>query len=104
MTAEFPQYLASITRGATPRNFYGGKLCENIVQATARDVFADCYYRMLKAGFNVIWTVHDEFIVEVDEEDKDAKQEIKNLMSITPEWLEGCPIAAETIEAKYYTK
>ena len=104
MTAEFPQYLASITRGATPRNFYGGKLCENIVQATARDVFADCYYRILKAGFNVIWTVHDEFIVEVDEEDKDAKQEIKNLMSITPEWLEGCPIAAETIEAKYYTK
>ena len=97
-------YLASITRGDKPRSFYGGKICENIIQATARDVFADSYYRILKAGFNIIWTVHDEFIVEVDENDNDARQEIERLMSITPEWLEGCPIGAEAIEAKHYTK
>tara|TARA_B100000686_G_scaffold354426_1_gene464606 strand:- start:3384 stop:5150 length:1767 start_codon:yes stop_codon:yes gene_type:complete len=97
-------YLASITRGDKPRSFYGGKICENIIQATARDVFADSYYRILKAGFNIIWTVHDEFIVEVDENDNDARQEIERLMSITPEWLEGCPIGAEAIEAKQYTK
>ena len=104
MDAPYPQYFASVTRGATPRNFYGGKICEKIIQATARDVFADCYYRMLKAGYDVIWTVHDEFIVEVDEDDKDAREDIEKLMSITPEWLEGCPINAEAIEAKQYTK
>ena len=102
--SDWPQYFGSITRGAAPRNFYGGKLCENLIQATARDVFADCYYRMLKAGYDVIWTVHDEFIVEVDEDDKDARRDIENLMSITPEWLEGCPINAEAIETKHYTK
>jgi DNA polymerase len=102
--SDWPQYFGSITRGASPRNFYGGKLCENLIQATARDVFADCYYRMLKAGYDVIWTVHDEFIVEVDEDDKDARRDIENLMSITPEWLEGCPINAEAIETKHYTK
>jgi hypothetical protein len=102
--SDWPQYFGSITRGASPRNFYGGKLCENLIQATARDVFADCYFRMLKAGYDVIWTVHDEFIVEVDEDDKDAKRDIENLMSITPEWLEGCPINAEAIETKHYTK
>ena len=100
----FSQHYGSITRAATPRNFYGGKLCENLIQATARDVFADAYYRMLKAGFDVIWTVHDEFIVEVDEDDMLAKPAIENLMSITPEWLEGCPINAEAIETNHYTK
>ncbi len=100
----FTQYYGGITRGATPRNFYGGKLCENLIQATARDVFADCYYRMLKAGFDVVWTVHDEFIVEVDEDDMLAKPAIENLMSVTPEWLPGCPINAEAIETNHYTK
>ena len=97
-------HLAAITRGAKPRSFYGGKICENIIQATARDVFADAYFRILKSGFNIIWTVHDEFIVEVDENDSSAREEIERLMSITPEWLEGCPIGAEAIEAKHYTK
>ena len=75
-----------------------------MVQATARDVFADCYARVLNAGFEVVWSVHDELIVEVDENDKDAAKEIENLMSITPDWLEGCPIGAEAYEATKYTK
>ena len=85
------QLTASTTRGQNPYYWYGGKICENLVQATARDVFADCYARVLNAGFEVVWSVHDELIVEVDEGDKDAAKEIENLMSITPDWLEGLP-------------
>jgi DNA polymerase I-like protein with 3'-5' exonuclease and polymerase domains len=100
----FPQHFGSITRGAPPRTFYGGKLCENLIQATARDVFSDAYYRVLEAGYEIIWTVHDEFIVEVDEDDGEARQAIENLMSITPDWLPGCPIGAEAMETNHYTK
>ena len=98
------QLTASTTRGQNPYYWYGGKICENLVQATARDVFADCYARVLNAGFEVVWSVHDELIVEVDENDKDAAKEIENLMSITPDWLEGCPIGAVAYEATKYTK
>jgi DNA polymerase len=98
------QWFASITRGATPRHWYGGKLVENVVQATARDIFAEHYYSIVRAGFEVIWTVHDEIIVEVDEEDFKARAEIQNLMCRTPEWIKGCPVAAEAYEANAYTK
>jgi len=48
--------------------------------------------------------VHDEIIVEVDEEDFKARAEIQNLMCRTPDWIKGCPVAAEAYEAKAYTK
>ena len=98
------QWFASITRGATPRHWYVGKLAENVVQATARDIFAEHYYAIVRAGFEVLWTVHDEIIVEVDEEDFKARAEIQNLMCRTPDWIKGCPVAAEAYEAKAYTK
>jgi len=51
-----------------------------------------------------MWTVHDEIIVEVDEDDKQARAEIQNLMCRTPDWIKGCPVAAEAYETKAYTK
>ena len=98
------QMVASITRGENPRYWYGGKICENIVQATAREVFAECYYNIIRAGYEVLWTVHDELIVEVDQNDTDSIKDIEDMMSRTPEWLEGCPIAAEAHEADKYMK
>ncbi len=98
------QWFASITRGATPRHWYGGKLAENVVQATARDIFAEHYYAIVRAGFEVLWTVHDEIIVEVDEDDSKSRAEIQNLMCRTPEWIKGCPVAAEAHETHAYTK
>jgi len=98
------QWFASITRGATPRHWYGGKLAENVVQATARDIFAEHYYNIVRAGFEVLWTVHDEIIVEVDEDDSKSRAEIQNLMCRTPAWIKGCPVAAEAHEAEAYTK
>jgi hypothetical protein len=73
--------------------FYGGLIVENIVQAVARHVFAEGMIRVQAAGYNVLFTVHDEAVPEV-EPDTDPK-EIERLMSITPDWLPGCPIAAE---------
>jgi len=98
------QITATTTMGDPPRYWYGGKICENIVQATARDVFTDCYHRILKAGYEVVWTVHDELIAEVDESDNTALKDIEQIMSTAPTWLGDCPIAAEAYETHIYKK
>lgn len=82
--------------------FYGGMLTENLVQATARDVFAEHLLALDKAGFDVPFHSHDEAIVEVDLDVK--PRDIEVIMSVTPEWLENCPIAAEAVEAQHYLK
>lgn len=82
---------------------YGGKLTENLVQATARDVFA---FHLLKLdstpGVKVLFSSHDEAICEVD--DNITPKQIEEIMSECPEWLAGCPIAAEAKEVPCYQK
>ncbi len=81
---------------------YGGLLTENITQAVAREVFAWLMLELHKSGIQVLFSVHDEVVCEVDA-DFDAKQ-IEKAMSITPEWLPGCPIGAEAKETQCYLK
>ena len=46
---------------------YGGKLCENIVQATACDILVDAVLALERQSLPVLFHVHDEVIVEVPE-------------------------------------
>lgn len=82
--------------------YYGGKLCENLVQATARDVMADGMLRVEAAGHVVLWSVHDELIIECAP-GTDPK-EISDLMSVAPAWMPGIPLAAEAREVPRYCK
>jgi DNA polymerase len=96
---------AANERGGTRYSFYGGKLVENYIQSTARDVFAENILHVEDAGFPVLFHVHDEVIVEVPVAQAEAaKTEIERLMSICPQWLEGCPLGAEAIVAEHYLK
>ena len=97
-----PDWRASVSMGGPKFPFWGGKLCENLVQATARDVFAECLLRLEDSGLSILAHVHDEVILEVDQ-DVDCG-EVDKLMAITPEWLEGCPIEAESCESECYKK
>lgn len=84
-------------------SLYGGLICENLVQSTARDVFAEAMLRVEKIpGVHVLFTVHDEIVCEIEEGVKLG--DLDKAMSETPEWLPGCPIAAETNEVPHYTK
>ena len=97
-----PDWRAAVNMGGPKFPFWGGKLCENLVQATARDVFGECLLRLEDAGLDILAHVHDEVILEVD---KDVTcEDVNRLMAITPEWLEGCPIEAESQEAECYKK
>lgn len=81
---------------------YGGKLTENLVQATARDVFAGGIIRLHDAGLCNLFSSHDEAILEVDESVKPS--DVEELMSVTPEWMPGLPVEAEAKELAHYTK
>lgn len=83
--------------------YYGGKLVENLVQATARDVFAEHLLKLDEmGGCKVLFGVHDEAVVEADQDVKAV--DIEQVMSYCPEWLEGCPIGAEAKEVAHYLK
>ena len=84
---------------------WGGKMTENVVQALARDVFADCWLRAEEAGLRVVWSVHDELICEVPEDQaEDGLQTLLGIMSTPPEWIPDLPLAAEGSIEDRYTK
>lgn len=82
---------------------YGPKLVENIVQATARDCLAVAIDRLERAGFPVVFHVHDEVICEVPIGVSSAK-EIASIMGQPIDWAPGLPLKADAYECKYYRK
>ena len=82
---------------------YGGKLVENIVQATARDVLAHSMAALEAAGYPTVMHVHDEVITEVPY-GRGSVDELCALMSRGPKWSKGLPLAAEGFESTYYKK
>jgi DNA polymerase I-like protein with 3'-5' exonuclease and polymerase domains len=95
-------YKSSTSMSGHKFKFYGGKLAENLVQACARDVLRDAILRLEDAGFNVVMHIHDEVVVEVDEDgDLDA---IEELLKVVPEWLPGLPLDCEGAITDRYMK
>lgn len=85
--------------------FWHGTLTENLVQATARDVFMDCTLRTLRAGYDVCLRVHDECVALVDEDQAEAAlDDIIKIFSTPPVWMPNLPIACEGTLSKVYTK
>jgi DNA polymerase len=92
------------TSGAWGRiESYGPKLVENMVQATARDCLAMAIDRLEKAGFPVVFHVHDEVICEVPIGVSSAK-ELGAIMSETIDWAKELPLRADAYECEYYRK
>ena len=81
---------------------YGGRLCENAVQATARDIMTEAMLRVDRAGFPVVLTVHDEIVSEAEPDSNLDK--FKFFMQGIPEWAEGLPIAVECWAGERYRK
>jgi len=72
---------------------YGGKLTENIVQATARDILANALLNLDSAGYPIVLHVHDEICCEVPE-GWGTIDEMEKLMGALPEWCKDWPIRA----------
>lgn len=77
-----------------PCRSYGGKLVENIVQATARDVMTDAMLE-IEQFTSIVLSVHDEVVAEHDEREADQiLQQMLNTMTAQRSWTTGLPIGA----------
>ncbi len=83
---------------------YGGKLTENIVQATARDLLANALRNLCAGGYTVNFHIHDEVVLEEPEDGGRTLGEAIRLMCRLPQWAEGLPLTADGFEAHYYKK
>jgi DNA polymerase len=82
---------------------YGGSLCENMVQATCRDVMAEAMKRLTKAGYPIAFTVHDEIVTETHR-GFGSLDEMTAIMCELPAWAADFPITAEGYRAARYRK
>ena len=82
---------------------YGAKFCENIVQATARDVLAAAMLRLEKKGYDIVCHIHDEVVLEVPERTSSV-EEVNGIMAVCPDWCEGLPLKAAGFESPFYKK
>ena len=82
---------------------YGGKLAENIVQATARDLLAESLIKIDAAGYDIVMHVHDEAVIDAPI-GFGSLAEVEEIMSQPIAWAEGLPLGADGFETLYYMK
>ncbi|MEA5015026.1 MAG: DNA polymerase [Candidatus Limiplasma sp.] len=82
---------------------FGGKLAENITQAIARDLLAHAMLNLEKAGYPIVFHVHDEVVLELPV-GKGAVEEVCGVMAHAPPWAEGLPLRADGYECAFYHK
>ena len=85
---------------------YGGKLTENVIQATARDCLAETMSEIAdNLQLPIIFHVHDEIICEIDIRHQDEQMaSIKAAFAKTPSWAPGLPLNGAGYITPYYKK
>lgn len=87
----------------TRQKSYGGKLVENITQATARDCLRDAMTALDAAGYRIVFHVHDEVIVDMPV-GTGSLAEMQEIMGRPLAWAPGLPLRAAGFEADFYMK
>ena len=81
---------------------WGGKLVENIVQAFSRDCLAVALLRLDKAGYKIVFHVHDEIIAEAP--DGSRWQDMAEIMGQPIDWAPGLLLRGDGYDTKFYMK
>lgn len=79
---------------------FGGKLVENLVQGTARDILM--YAMQTLRCCSIVAHVHDELIIECDR--RVSLAAVCEQMGRTPPWAEGLLLRADGYECDFYKK
>ena len=81
---------------------WGGKLTENLVQATARDCLKTAMLSLNEAGYDIRGHVHDEVIITAP---MDAKvSDVTRIMGAPIDWAPGLLLRADGYTCSYYRK
>lgn len=81
---------------------YGGKMTENIVQAIARDILGEVMFRAERNGYEIVFHVHDEVIVEAS--DDVTLMDVENIFDKDIDWAKGLPLKGAGYTTAYYKK
>lgn len=81
---------------------YGGKLTENIVQAIARDCLCEVIRKVYQHGWNIVFHVHDEVIV--DAAPGIHTDDLCKIMAEPIDWAPGLLLKGAGFESAYYMK
>lgn len=96
----------AITKRWGPVRTYGGKLVENLVQATARDVIVEAALRIdrLELG-ELVLSVHDELLFEVPLGEAESRARAIGIeIDRRPDWAADLPVASEGAATLRYGK
>ena len=109
MDTEMGPRITYMTQNQTTRKWercetYGGKLTENIVQSVARDCLAEKMKLLESMGYPIVFHVHDEMILDVPREDKQAAKLVDKIMAEPIDWAPGLPLKGGTYECDFYRK
>lgn len=90
------------TKKWTTVDTYGGKLVENIVQATARDCLAVAMARLEARGLRIVMHVHDEVIIDAPPDI--SLEETCAVMGEPILWAPGLLLKADGFTSSFYKK
>jgi DNA polymerase len=83
---------------------YGGRLVENITQATCRDILRHAIVNLERAGYPVVLHVYDEIVCEIPK-GWGSIEEFERIMATVPVWATDWPVRASGgWRAKRYSK
>lgn len=81
---------------------WGGKLVENIVQAVARDCLAVAMVRLEEAGWDIVFHVHDECVIEAPIGSR--WEDVAEVMGQPIDWAPGLLLRGDGYETEFYRK
>ncbi|MEX2461290.1 MAG: DNA polymerase [Paenibacillaceae bacterium] len=96
-------YYEQAGKGWLPTGTYGGKICENICQAIARDCLAVALVRLDAMGYPITLHVHDEIVADVPL-GFGSVAEMTAVMSQPIDWAPNLPLAAAGFATTFYMK
>lgn len=96
--------LDQTTKKWTRIETWGGKLTENLVQATARDCLRDSMLALEAEGWDIRAHVHDEVICTEPVGSARGGDAMSEIMGRVLPWAEGLPLKAEAYECAFYQK
>ena len=82
---------------------FGGKACENVTQAIARDLLAHAMLNLEAHGYRIVFHVHDECVMEMPM-GTGSVEEACAIMGETPDWCSDLPLRADGYECASYRK
>lgn len=80
-----------------------GKLIENAVQATARDLLTEAQFRLEQSGYPIVMHSHDENVAEIAV-GFGSLDEMSAIQADSPAWAAGLPVECKGWRGKRYRK